>query len=636
MLFPTLPTPRLLSQRWRTVASIERHWRELESLADAELSRRARGLAFQVRCGTPADRLRVEAFALAAESIRRETNKRLYPVQIYGGLVLLDGCLAEMQTGEGKTLTAIPAAFSRALAGQGVHVFTANPYLAQRDAHELTPIYQRLGLTVGCVLQDLQDDARLKQYDCDVTYGTASEFGFDFLRDRLKSPPATSGETDAHAADFRIGVQRGHFCALVDEADSILIDEARTPLIIALPTPRDADQELLIRWARTIVPRLQQRDDWVYQPREKRMQLTIGGCQKVLLAPRPPRADVHGLESLFKHVETALLAEHAFRLGRDYTIVEGEVVIVDESTGRLMTGRKWQDGLHQAVEVKEDVELTEENGQAARITIQSYLLRYKHLCGMTGTAWSARRELQRTYKLGVIRIPTHRPCLRRELPPRVFATQTAKAVAIAEEVSEMLSAGRAVLIGSPSIRASQSLGEQLSLRGIPHQILNAVSADDQEKEALMVAQAGHQGNVTIATNMAGRGTDILLDAAVRAAGGLHVIATEIHSSLRIDRQLVGRGARQGDPGSYRFFVSLEDELFQHVPPRQHTRWKARARPNAAGELDANYWLPGFRRIQRGIERRHARHRRQLFKAEKRRSTTWRQIGLDPCLDLTES
>jgi preprotein translocase subunit SecA len=312
-------------------------------------------------------------------------------------------------------------------------------------------------------------------------------------------------------------------------------------------------------------------------------------------------------------------------------VVNDEVVIVDESTGRIMEGRKWQNGLHQAVESKEMVPITAATGQAARVTVQSFFRRYQHLCGMTGTASPARRELKRTYKLSVSVIPTHRPCIRQGLPPRIFLTMTQKQHAVADEILRLRKEGRAVLVGTPSVEASEALGELLKARDIPHQILNALF---HEQEAEIVSHAGRFGRVTIATNMAGRGTDIHLDPDVSRSGGLHVIATEMHSSARIDRQLVGRAARQGDPGSYQFFLSLEDELLRCLSPDARKKKAATAQPDANGELPTS-WLGYFQATQRFLERQHAKDRKNLLRAERQRNEQHRKMGLDPCLELTE-
>ena len=449
---------------------------------------------------------------------------------------------------------------------------TANDYLAARDEETLRPAFAFLGLSSGCVTGDLEDDARRDAYAKDITYGTAKEFGFDFLRDRLKRgadggtvPRSDLFRTAAAlgGADAERPVQRGHHFALVDEADSLLIDEARTPLIIGLTRPNDPATVSLYRWASPAAVKLTRDEDFLYEPEHRAAQLTRAGCRRVLLAPKPTLVDTVDSERVYLAVERALTAALGFRRDRDYVVHGDKVSIVDESTGRVMEGRKWQDGLHQAVEAKERVPVTAATGQAARVTMQSYFREYRHLAGMTGTAVPARRELRKSYRLPVVAVPTHRPCVRRGLRTRAFRTAKAKLRAAGDEVEVMRAAGRPVLVGTPSVAASDALSAELFGRGVPHAVINATR---HEREADVVAVAGEPGAVTIATNMAGRGTDIHLAEASRKAGGLHVLATEMHSSARIDRQLIGRAARQGDPGSYRFLMCLEDELLGCFPP----------------------------------------------------------------------
>jgi preprotein translocase subunit SecA len=346
---------------------------------------------------------------------------------------------------------------------------------------------------------------------------------------------------------------------------------------------------------------------------------------------KPSLLDRIDSERMYKHVEQALTSRLGFQLDRDYVVVDDKIVIVDESTGRQMEGRKWQDGLHQAVEAKELVPITAATGQAARVTLQTFFRQYEHLAGMTGTAVQASRELRSTYSISVSVIPTNRPCIRAGLPYRIFATLEQKRKAIADEIAKLREQGRAVLVGTPSVDASEALGRHLGELGVPYEILNARF---HEKEAEIVSKAGESGNVTIATNMAGRGTDIRLDPSVQKAGGLHVIATEMHSSARIDRQLVGRAARQGDPGSYQFFLSLGDELLRVLKPQKVERLRKSAQPNAQGELSTQ-WLSLFRRTQRFLERHHRKERKMLLKAERQRSEAHQKMGLDPYLELTE-
>jgi preprotein translocase subunit SecA len=623
--------------RWRSMAGqVIRRSEELQNWSDQELRRHAHEIRWQAKTGIPLANLLTEAFAMVREASRRTTGLLHYPVQVMGGIALFEGHIAEMQTGEGKTLTATMPTFLRALPGLGTHVITVNDYLAERDAKLNGDIYKLLGLSVGCILTPMETDERREAYAKDVTYGTAKEMGFDFLRDRLRIG-AGGRRDDRHPvfnrqkAEGEQPVQRGHHFALIDEADSILIDEARTPLIIGLTMPNDAATVNLLRWSHRAVRHFEPNKDFIYEPDRRTAYLTDAGCRRVLLLSKPSLLDTIDTERIYTHVEQAITAKFAFERDRDYVIVDDEIVIVDESTGRLMDGRKWQDGLHQAVEAKELVPITAATGQAARITVQDYFRQYTHLAGMTGTAVLARRELKRIYRLKVTPIPTNKACIRKGLPARIFANREAKREAIVEEIANLNQAGRAVLIGTPSVEASELLGAALSERGISHKILNARY---HEIEADIVAEAGGPGKVTIATNMAGRGTDILLEPEVRENGGLHVIATEMHTSARIDRQLVGRAARQGDPGSFQFFLSLDDELLRCLTPEARQKLRDQANPNKKGEL-ASTWLGVFQRTQRFLERMHIKQRKMMLRQEKQKNKIYRQMGLDPYLELTE-
>ncbi len=624
--------------RWRAMArDIIRRSEGLKGLSDDELLSAGRRIRWEAKAGTPLSKLLPEAYSLVRESSRRTSGMQHFEVQIMGAIALFEGHIAEMQTGEGKTLTATMPSFLRALPGQGCHVITVNDYLASRDAEHMGPVHTRLGLTVGKILEPMQPDERRQNYACDITYGTSKEMGFDFLRDRLrKGASPEDGPTLRRfvrtMSSTEDPVQRGHYFALIDEADSILIDEARTPLIIGLTKPNDPATVNLFRWSNRATFQLEPRTDYVYEPERRNAWLTDAGCRKVVLMSKPSLLSSMDTERIYSQVEKALTAKHAFERDRDYVIVDNKIVIVDEGTGRVMDGRKWQDGLHQAIEAKELVPITAATGEAARITVQSFFRQYSNLCGMTGTALPAAGELKKTYKLKVTRIPTNRHCIRKGLSCRIFLTQKAKRDAIIEDVRRLIQAGRSILIGTPSVDASEALGAALQEAGIDHQILNARY---HEQEAAIVEKAGNPGHVTIATNMAGRGTDILLSENVRQAGGLHVIATELHSSKRIDRQLVGRSARQGDPGSYQFFLSLEDELLRSREPREVRRKQRSAVPNKQGELSRT-WLRYFRRVQRLLERSHRKQRKHLLKQERMRLEQYENMGLDPYLELTES
>ena len=622
--------------RWQAAANrIVTLCRPLEGLTDDELLRQGRDIRWRAKAGIPLHSLLPEAFALVREAARRTLGYQHYPVQLMGGMALFEGGIAEMQTGEGKTLTATLPALLRALQGQGAHVVTVNDYLAKRDADIMGPVYRALGLTVGCVQDTFQDPQRKQAYAQDVTYGTAKEFGFDFLRDRLKR--GADAEQDTRASLFDKGhaesgaVQRGHHFCLIDEVDSILVDEARTPLIIALNQPNDPATVTLYRWTTRIIRELKPNVDFLYEPDKRSAFLTDQGCRHVTLLHKPALLDSIDMQKIFDQVEKALVAQLGFHRDRDYVIVDEKVVIVDESTGRMMDGRKWQDGLHQAIESKEHIPITAATGQAARITVQNFFRHYTHLAGMTGTAVQVRSEFRKTFGLKTSVIPTHRPCIRQGLPPRVFKTLAHKLNVVADEIARLQAQERAVLVGTPSVEKSEMLGHLLKQLNVRHQILNARY---HKEEAEIVAEAGQPGRVTIATNMAGRGTDIHLDERVRERGGLHVIATEMHTSARIDRQLIGRAARQGDPGTYQFFLSLEDELLRCLEAKRVAAIRDRAQAGPNGELSP-LWMSFFRRTQRFLEKHHLKQRRELLKAERERTDLYRRMGLDPYLEMTD-
>lgn len=617
---------RKFSHHWRQVNEILHRSNELSLRSDRQIDQLAQDLRWGGWEAFSSRHLVLKTFALVREISRRELGLAHYPVQLFCGISLVASVVAEMQTGEGKTLSLALPAVLYALAGRGCHVLTANAYLAERDANLLTPVYRRLGLSVGCILPAMDDEARRRAYGCDITYGTASEVGFDYLRDRLRREAARGGTGEPP-------VQRGHYCALIDEADSILIDEGRTPLIIGVERPPSDDEQQSLLWCDQFSRNLSEGVEFIYDATKQSVELTEPGCHRTLLAERPNALRRLSVDRLFERVETALRARLAFARDRDYVVYDDEIRIVDESSGRALDGRKWQDGLHQAVEIKEGVPLSPETGVAAKVTVRRFFRQYEHLAGMTGTAATARREFRRSFRLRVVRVPTHRPCRRIAQPARAFQTLDAKYRAIGGAAWQMLQAGRSVLIGTPSVSASEALGRILQENQIPHRILNARLHD---VEAEIVAEAGQPRRVTVATNMAGRGTDIHLAESVRAAGGLHVICSELHSSPRIDRQLIGRAARQGDPGSYQFFLSLEDELLVSLAPCTLRRWQRQAVGDSNGELSApSRWMSAFRRVQRQLERRHQRERRRLARDEDRRWKAYRSMGLDPCLDLTE-
>jgi len=515
----------------------------LQSLSQEQLVAKTTEFKERIAKGATLNDILPEAFAVCREAGKRVLNMRHFDVQLIGGVVLHEGRVAEMRTGEGKTLVATLPVYLNALSGKGVHVITVNDYLARRDAEWMGQIYKYLGLTVGVIVHGLDDNERREAYAADVTYGTNNEFGFDYLRDNMK---------------FRLSdyVQRPLNFAIVDEVDSILIDEARTPLIISGPTDESTDKYYLIN---SIMPLLQREEDFTIEEKSKTSALTDAGVAKVEKALRVGNLyDPEHIE-LVHHVHQALKAHAIFKRDVDYVVKEGEVIIVDEFTGRLMPGRRYSDGLHQALEAKENVTIENENQTLATITFQNYFRMYNKLSGMTGTADTEAAEFQSIYKLEVLIIPTNRSMIRKDHQDSIYKTVKAKYNAVCDEIEVLHKEKRPVLVGTISIERSEYLSSLLKKRGVAHNVLNA---KQHEREAEIVAGAGQPGSVTIATNMAGRGTDIVLGPGVAALGGLHIIGTERHESRRIDNQLRGRAGRQGDPGSTRFYLSLEDDLLR--------------------------------------------------------------------------
>ncbi len=636
-----LPWQRRLGWAARQVPRI-RAWEEkYQHLSDDELRIAGLKLRGRARGGEPLDRLLPEAFGLVCVAAWRKVKMRPFDVQLAAGAVMHRGGLAELATGEGKTLSATLPVFLNALAGKGVHVTTVNDYLARRDAELMGPVYQALGLTVGCIQMQQGEQDRQQAYRCDVTYGTASEFGFDFLRDRLKVAGARGqdvpfwsawqpGAVAAPSPDD-LYVQRGHHYALVDEADNIFIDEARTPLIISGPSRLASEDEARVyNWADGLARKMQPETHFTFDMKKQKLELTDDGRALARYA-NPPTSGAESLamDKLHERIEQALHAHYRFRRNQHYMVDKDKIVIIDEFTGRRMPDRHWREGLHQAVEAKEGVPIHFPSDHAAQITYQSYFRLYTKLAGMTGTAAQNWWEIYRVYKLWVVCVPTNRPVIRQHWPDRVFPTETAKFDAIIEEVKHLRAQGRSVLIGTRSVKKSTELSRRLTEVNIPHQVLNALP-EHVAHEAEIITQAGQVGMVTIATNMAGRGTDIKPADEVLAAGGLHVLGTERHEALRIDRQLVGRSGRQGDPGSAQFFLSLEDELLEGLG--QERQEKLKQRGQQGGNVDWNSYLRLFRRAQRKVEARHYKNRVDLMVHEKQRQEILKDLGADPYVD----
>lgn len=609
---------------------------QMEFLNDYELRKSSLGLRYRVRSGEPIDKLLVEAFALVREAGRRKLNMRHFDVQIMGGAAIHHRSIIEMQTGEGKTLTATLPLYLAALEGNGAHLATVNDYLARRDAEWMTPLYSALGMSVGIIQGQQPQPERRKAYECDVTYGTANEMGFDFLRDRLLLRSQGDGQQDIFGKMLGVAsgggtdqpVQRGLHFMLVDEADSILIDEARTPLIIsALPGEDEKIAAEAYRWAAEVSPEFIENEHYEYDHDERTVELSLAGRQFVRMLQKPSEMDRLPLSTIYEYIQRAIKVAREMFFERHYVVRDGEIVIVDEFTGRMAEGRKWRAGIHQAVEAKEGVEITFATNQAARITIQDLFLRYERLGGMTGTASTSRGELKKIYHVHVLSIPTNRPPIRKQLRTLVYGTKDQKWAAVVEDAIEQHRLDRPVLIGTRSIDKSEHLASLLAEQGVDPVILNARHV---AREAEIVAAAGEKGKVTVATNMAGRGTDIRLGEGVREIGGLHVICTELHEAKRVDRQLIGRCGRQGDPGTYRQFLALDDEiLLLGYGPKRAAKLEALGL-KSTGPIKGMEQL--FHRAQRRVEKRHFRDRKILLYHEKERQKVQRQMGQDPYLD----
>lgn len=620
--------------RWTAVVpKIRERAAELKKLPDDKLRKESLSLRYRAKSGESLADMVPEGFALVIEAADRALGMRHFDVQLLGGMCMFHGAIAEMATGEGKTLTATLPMYMRALPGKGALLATVNDYLAARDAAEMGQVYKMLGMSCDVVTTEMSRPQRRQAYDCDITYGTAKEFGFDFLRDRLvlrqiRQKQLAFFESNEGGGGGESPVQRDPYYALVDEADSILIDEARTPLIISAIAGDDIEElQATYAWAAGIADQFEEDDHYEYDHEKKKVELLLPGRQLVRAIPKPPELDMVGLIDCYEFTERAIKVTRDFLLDQHYVVLDGEIVIVDESTGRLAEGRKWRDGIHQAIEAKEGVEVTMDTGQAARITVQDFFMRFEVLGGMTGTAVSSSKEFRKIYKKSVCPIPTNRPPQRKILPERIYGTGMEKWNAIADEVVEMRTIGRPVLIGTRTIDHSQILSQLLSERNIEHQVLNAHHV---AIEAEIVAKAGEAGKVTVATNMAGRGTDIKLPDEVAELGGLHVICSEIHDSARIDRQLVGRCGRQGDPGSVRQYLSLDDEiLVTGLGPKKALKLRERGK-KSSGNLTGMGGI--FRKAQRKVEAKHLRDRNMLLHHEKQRKKMHRELGQDPYLD----
>lgn len=610
----------LKTSKQRLVAAVRSEAKRCELLSDVDLKQHSLKLKYDAMRGDLSRNI-ADAFGLVTEAVRRHRGLTYFDVQIQGGIVMARGGIAEMKTGEGKTITAVLPAFYNGLSGLGCHVVTVNDYLAKRDFELLRPVYEALGMSVGVILRDQSPEERSQNYRCDVTYGTAKEFGFDFLRDRMKQ---AAGQRDAEKT------QRSLNSVVIDEVDSVLLDEARTPLIIGTFDQREAEQAAdRYYWAAQAADQFQEEVDFYFDEDRNQIELLPRGFQKMSDLPQVlATRDVSNLE-LKEHIERAISVRRNFQLDKNYAIAAEKVVIIDEFTGRPAEGRQWQGGIHQSIEAKEGLEISPKTESAASVTVQHYFRLYPQRCGMTGTGMPAKREFQKTYGMEVQAIPTNKPVIRQQLATRIFSDRETKFAAIVEETKEMLDTGRAVLIGTRSVESSEQISKLLQQAKVEHSVLNARYL---EREAEIVSLAGQPAAVTVATNMAGRGTDILLHDDVRRAGGLHVLLSEIHESSRIDLQLIGRSSRQGDPGSYRTFVSMNDEIL-----------KLGLGETAAAKLSAKYQgmqreLPAslfrkFASAQRRAERKHLVDRMALLRREKDLLDRMYETGQDLYLDM---
>lgn len=572
----------------------------MKALTDEELSNKTIEFKERLKNGETLDDLLEEAFAVAREATRRTLGMRQYRVQMIGGIVLHQGKIAEMKTGEGKTLVSVAPCYLNALKEEGVHVITVNDYLAERDADTVRPVFDLLGLTVGVIITGQDPNTRREQYNCDLSYGTNSEFGFDYLRDNM-------------VKKFSEKVQRKLSFCIIDEVDSILIDEARTPLIIS--GEGDPISELYYRaddFIRTI-----EEEDFELDKKEHTVSLTESGFRKAENFFKIRTITNLNNMAIYHHINQALTAHKLMSIDDDYVVKDGEVFIVDEYTGRIMDGRRFSDGLHQALEAKEKVEIQLDNKTMATVTYQNFFRMYGKISGMTGTAKTEENEFEQTYHMNVVQIPTNKPVIRKDLDDKVYMTEKEKFDAVVEEIQQIHSTGQPILVGTATVEKSEYLSELLNKKNLKHEILNA---KNDKREAEIVEKAGLLGNITIATNMAGRGTDIKLgngdpkmEDEVISLGGLYVLGTERHESRRIDNQLRGRSGRQGDPGTSRFFVSIEDEIIKLYGGASIKKLGKKLKPDSHGAISSKSLTKAITNAQKGIEGRNFEQRKDVLK-----------------------
>jgi preprotein translocase subunit SecA len=587
------PNKRELKRLTKITEKIEALADETARLSDEQLRAKTEEFKKRYQNGESLDDLLVEAFAVVREGAKRVLGLYPYPVQLMGGIALHEGNIAEMKTGEGKTLTATMPVYLNALSGKGVHVVTVNEYLAHRDATEMGQLYQFLGLTVGLNLNSMTREEKQAAYAADITYGTNNEFGFDYLRDNMVLYKEHK-------------VQRPLHYAVIDEVDSILIDEARTPLIISGSAQKST---ALYIQANAFVRTLKKDVDYTYDEKTKAVMLTEEGIEKAEKAFGIDNLFDYSHVSLNHHINQALKANVAMHRDVDYVVQDGEIVIVDQFTGRLMKGRRYSEGLHQAIEAKEGLEIQHESMTLATITFQNYFRMYEKLAGMTGTAKTEEEEFRNIYNMYVVVIPTNRPVIREDRPDLIYATMEGKFKAVVEDIARRHKTGQPVLVGTVAIETSELISQMLKKKGIPHNVLNA---KNHEREAEIIKEAGQKGAVTIATNMAGRGTDIKLGEGVVELGGLAVIGTERHESRRIDNQLRGRSGRQGDPGVTQFYLSMEDELMRRFGSDNMKSMMARLGMDDSQPIQSKMVSKAVESAQKRVEGNNFDARKQLL------------------------
>ena len=584
---------RALNKLQKIVNNINALESEIKNLSDEQLKAKTDDFKYKLSQGKTLDDILPEAFAVAREASFRTLKMRPFDVQLMGAIVLHQGKIAEMKTGEGKTLTATLALYLNALAGKGAHLVTVNDYLAKRDSEWNKPLYEFLGLTVGVITNDMHDNERKAQYQSDILYATNNELGFDYLRDNMKF----------RYEDY---IQRDLYFAIIDECDSILIDEARTPLIISGSAERSSD---LYKVAQITVHDLKKGIDYDLDEKARSVQLTEEGNDKV--ESRLGIKNLYAVENIniLHHIMQALKANVIFKLDVDYVVRDNEVLIVDEFTGRILSGRRYSDGLHQAIEAKEGVNIEQESQTLASITLQNFFRMYKKLAGMTGTALTEAEEFLKIYTLDVVAVPTNQPMIRLDKNDLIFLTENAKFQEIIKDVAIRHEKGQPVLIGTIAVEKSEKLSDVLSKKGVPHEVLNA---KQHSREAEIIANAGMPGHVTIATNMAGRGTDIKLHPDSVAAGGLYVLGTERHESRRIDNQLRGRSGRQGDAGESRFYISLEDDLIRIFSGDTMKKYMEKAGMKEDEQIESKTVTKMIERSQEKVEKHNFEIRKHLI------------------------